>query len=128
MALTPESLRTDEPEGQRWDLALERLRRGEPVILGNVASVQIEWDSVKVVALSRWQAHNVTAARAREDFAEAARVIEGLTASDTRFREIVGGRRVDYELVEDYGKGSVLICRQDREGRLEWAAGFPIHK
>jgi hypothetical protein len=128
VALTPESLRIDEPEGQRWELALERLRRGEPVLFGNVASVQVEPDAIKVAAFSRWQSENVTAARAREDLVEAARLIDRLSTSDVRFKEIVRGRKAEYELVDDYGKGSVLICRQDRGGRLEWAAGFPIGK
>jgi hypothetical protein len=40
-------------------------------------------------------------------------------AADESFRDVVGGSKVDYVLVDDYDVGGVALCRLDGD-RIVW--------
>jgi hypothetical protein len=79
---------------------------------------------VHCIIESSWQAENVTPATANDDLDEGEAAFKYLMQEASEFRAAVGDRPVSYELVEDYGMGSILICSR-RDGVVEWAHGFP---
>ena len=102
------SFEVQEPAGERWDLALQLLREGQSVTWQHVC-LRPEPERLLVEAVSSWQS-GVTEKRARDDLIRARDLFTGLLARDDNLREIVGSRAIRYELVIDYGNGSVLAA------------------
>jgi hypothetical protein len=120
-SLRRRAVRVDEPTGSRWDLALDLLRRGEsPISIGPVTFSRVDAQVVQAAVESTWWVENVSEERARADLDQARRCTEELLASDERFRDAVGESKIDYVLLDDYGKmGAVAICRLV-DGDVHW--------
>jgi hypothetical protein len=112
-----------EPSGQRWELALDLLRRGGPISLGPVTLRPIETSLIRV-EIDR-SSRPLTADRARADFQEAKGWVEDLYTSDAAFREALGSSELDYVLVEDLDMGYIILCRLTSTGDLEWLVSEP---
>jgi hypothetical protein len=80
--------------------------------------------TVRCTVDSSWASPAITAETVRTDLAEGQQVFEELSARSQAFRSAVQSRKVYYELIEDYGTGSILICSLT-ETELTWAPGFP---
>lgn len=107
-----------EPTGERWELALQLLHEGQPVVWRHLC-LRPEPEALLVQASSAWH-RDVTEERAREDLVRARELFSGLVASDDRFREVIGTRAIRYELVIDYGNGAILAATLDGDDvRLE---------
>jgi len=103
---------------------MERFRSGESFEFREVAFRMSADGVIHCIVESSWQAENVTYATANGDLDEGEAALEQLMDESSEFRAAVCGCPVSYELVEDYGMGSILICSR-RDGILEWAHGFP---
>jgi hypothetical protein len=110
--------------GPRFDLAMERFRSGKAFEFREVAFRIDRSGVVFCVVESSWQAENITPATATRDLDEAETVFRFLARESPEFKAAVGDRPLAYELVEDYGMGTILICSR-RDGLLEWSHGFP---
>ena len=74
---------------------------------------------LRVETASAWSdPRQVTADVARAELGRARANVEDLLG-DTRFKELVGDRVATYELVNDYGTGTLLICTL-RGDELDW--------
>jgi hypothetical protein len=114
--------RLDEPGGERWELALDLLGQGTAIVISDVGISLDERSLLRVFVNSSWQLENLTKQSAEEDLARARRVVARLLAADPRFADLAADRRHVYELQQDYGNGSVLLCTL-RDGELHWAPG-----
>lgn len=79
---------------------------------------------VHCVVESSWQSENVTLATAERDLDEGAAVLRSLMLGSSEFSAAVANRTICYELVEDYGMGSITICSRSDKG-IEWGYSFP---
>jgi len=114
----------DDMTGSRFALALERFYAGHAFVYRDVGFVRGEDGFVNCIVDSSWGAENVTAKTAEEDLATGAAVLAALSAASSEFHAVVGDRRICFELIEDYGNGSILICSQT-DGVMTWAPGLP---
>jgi hypothetical protein len=108
----------DEPAGGRWDLALDLLRRGEPIALGQITFRRINADSVEAAVASAWGPMDRTEERARGEL-ERAQVRVDELCQDEGFRDAVAGSPIDLVLVHDYDTGNLPLCRMGADG-VEW--------
>jgi hypothetical protein len=67
---------------------------------------------------------NVTAETAAADFELGRSALHELLASAASFASAVEGSPIRYELIDDYGNGSLLLCALEGS-RLTWSAGLP---
>jgi hypothetical protein len=79
----------DEPEGARWRVELELLAEGKSKLTPEQAAVEI-------------------------DNAEAG--VAEIRERSPEFAEIISGRPILYELIDDYGMGAVRLAFKDRSG------------
>lgn len=114
----------DEPSGQRWDLALDLLERGEPVSLGPITLRRRASGEIEATVASSWRLENVNLESGRAELLAAQAMIRQLLVEDERFRAALGGSQVDYVLVDDYEIGSVAIARL-ADNILEWLIELP---
>ena len=110
--------------GPRYELALELFRSGKSFDFRDV-SLSIGDDGACLCIIdSSWGSEDVTATTAATDFEEAAATLRYILESSPEFASIVQSRPIRYELVNDYGDGSILICSK-ADGVVSWAYGFP---
>src|SRR5262245_25335680 len=109
-----------EPSGQRWELALDLLERGQPFSLGPVTFRRTDPTTVEADVVGSWPSQPVTEAQARKDLEEARGWVEDLLASDEPFRSAVGSSEIEYVLVHDYELGYTRVCRLTGAEDLEW--------
>lgn len=67
---------------------------------------------------------NVTVVSAARDLEQGRTTFQYLLERSPEFASVVGERPVRYELVHDYGNGSVLIC-WEQNGSITWPDGMP---
>jgi hypothetical protein len=124
-------LRVDEPEGERWQLAMDLLEdslkmvqvhdlllyrdRGRPPVPPVVVVEVDAWDWLQP-SLDR----SYSETRGKAQVAEARARIARLVAIDERFAALVSRFGVRYELVVDYGNGAVRVAEVDEDGELTW--------
>lgn len=126
----PSGLRIDGPSGERWELGLELLERGQDgVVIGSVAVARhFGWPGadgrVHVVIRSSFQAEDLTQAAAEQEVAEGRATVSTLVADD-RFRDLLHRHGVVWEYVADYGIGTTKLADLDDEGALLWTPGEP---
>ncbi len=102
----------DEPTGERWELALDLLRRGEPFSLGQVTIRRINLEVIEVAVASEWwPPEALTEGLAREPLARAREGVEELLATDLNFKAAVGGSTIDYILIADLDISTHRLCR-----------------
>lgn len=114
----------DAAAGSRFDLAMERFRSGEAFEFREVAFCIDRGGVVHCTVESSREAENVTLATAIGDLHEGEAAFRFLMGESPEFKLVVCERPLSYDLIEDCGMGSVLICSR-RAGVLEWAHGFP---
>jgi hypothetical protein len=118
-------MRVDEASGQRWELALELLANGvEPI---DMADVRVSRNThgptadgritIEVRSPASPSSHSRPAAE--REVARARRVI-AQASTDPRFARLLDTNEVAWELIWDYGMGSIRLAAIDDEGRLEW--------
>lgn len=110
--------------GRRFDLALERFLEGRPFEFREISFAMAADGTVLVGVDTSWSAENVTLERATADLALAQAALHELVSTSSAFASAVGGHPILFELVEDYGNGSVLLCTLDK-GRLTWSTRMP---
>jgi hypothetical protein len=112
------TLRVDETAGERWELALERLRAGDTIIFRGV-SLSIQPDALRALIQSTWTtAAEQTPERARADIARAEHVVEDLLA-EPAFADLVRDREIEYHAIDDYGMGAIWLAGL-RGDRFTW--------
>jgi len=114
----------DDVSGPRFELALELFLSGKGFEFRDVTFRVESDDAVHCVVDSSWDASNVTQASAAEDMDLGASVLADLLGRSPAFASAVEGRPIHFELIEDYGNGSVLICTRTDEV-VTWARGLP---
>lgn len=107
----------EEPEGERWDLALELLREGTSVRFRDLVLERREHE-LHVSVISRY--HEPTEAAARAQIDAARQTLDALVSASPGFAAVVGSRTLSFELVNDYGMGAVRLCYVDARGEVQW--------
>ena len=110
--------------GQRFDVALERFLAGQFFGFHQIQLRMLPNGTICCAVDSSWEIENVTAETATTDFEEARDSFDALVAQSPAFASLIQGRLVRYDLVDDYGTGTLLLCSFDG-GELAWAPGFP---
>jgi hypothetical protein len=114
----------DDVSGPRFELALELFLSGKSFEFRDVA-FRVESDNaVHCIVDSSWAPESVTQASAAEDLDSGASALADLLGQSPAFASAVEGRPIHFDLVEDYGNGSILICTRTDE-TITWARGFP---
>ena len=121
-------MQVDEAHGRRWQVALELLAAGTAPI--ELAGVRVWRDShgpradgsVHIDVCSPIDPRSLTGLAAEREVARARQVISQASA-DPRFAQLLASNRVVWELVWEYGKGSIRLASIDQQGRLAWEAG-----
>jgi hypothetical protein len=123
-----DGLHVSELSGARWVLAKSLLDSGEaPVLLGNVQL----WRSTSGpeadgrISVSVRVGERAPESSAREDLRRAHETIDAVVATDPEFAELLQTSHPRWELVHDYGKGTVLIATEDEAGNLVWPSHWP---
>jgi hypothetical protein len=117
--------RVDEPVGQRWELALDRLRTGERIVIADVA-LNLSPAGVTVTAVSAWtDPQRITSEAALADIRRAELVLSDLSDSSHELAELFAGRDIEIDVVVDYETGSILVATS-RHGETAWADGRPL--
>jgi hypothetical protein len=120
----------DEPNGDRWDLALELLDTGEDFVrLGSLRLYRAAngpWADrrLHVDICSRYHRSQLTEQRARADIERGLRLLEQILA-DERFMQLVTDHGLVREYVDDYGIGTVRLAVIAPDGSPSWDAHPP---
>jgi hypothetical protein len=122
------ALHVSEPVGPRWELAKSLLDSGEaPVLLGNVRL----WRSTSGpradgrITVTVGVGERVSEASARESLRQAHETVDAVAAGDAGFAQLLHAHHPRWELVHDYGMGTVLIASEDADGNLVWPSNEP---
>jgi hypothetical protein len=120
-----DDLQTDETEGPRFELTLERLRLGHAVVIQGVGYSFLPDGTLEVAAFSTWAPENLDELLARSKIRHAQLLFERLHDVSEQFRESVAKRRSSrFILVWDYGKGAIQMAEL-RGDTFNWAPGAP---
>jgi hypothetical protein len=111
-----------EPNGPRFELAIERASAGFPFIFDRVA-FRLDNDCVDCAVQSSWDMASLTDELAYDDFDHAKSALSYLRSESVEFASMVEGKPIHYSLIEDYGTGCVTLCRLI-DGELQWAEGI----
>lgn len=124
-----DALVVEEPRGDRWDLAVDLLTRGEGFIsFGNLllyrsVTGQAPDHRVRVEIRASLNPEQLTAARCAADVQTGrARLDEILR--DERFAKLSALHGVTCDYVYDYEAGRVALATVDRDGVISWTPGF----
>jgi hypothetical protein len=116
----------DEPSGQRWQAAIEMLGEGAIVrVAGLLLYLDRDksgkpWEGAPLIVeipanawhdLSRERQEQIAASMLKE----AQKRFAGLEEASTELRDLVGGRELTFELVDDYGNGAVRLATLEEE-------------
>lgn len=124
-----DALIVDEPRGERWDLAVDLLTRGEgfvslgTLLLYRSTSGPVPDHRVHVEIRASSNPERLTTARRAADVERGLAYLEEILR-DERFAELTVLYDVVCEYVDDYDTGRVLHATVDREGVISWASGF----
>ena len=115
----------DEPEGPRWNIALELLADGRPVrcmglgltlargILGHPV---LPGSALTCALQTRHNSSSLTAEKAEAEIDNAEAGVTEIRERSPEFARLVSGRPIVYELLDDYGMGAVRLAFKDRSG------------
>lgn len=118
-------LRIDDPAGERWDLALDVIERGENAVLIADRVQLSRWaagpraDGMVHIAVLAGKDTAPPAAVAREQVAASRAYIESLLSKDGRFQELLERFGVAWEYVADDGIASWMLARITADGSLD---------
>ena len=109
-------------QSARAKLALERLLEGHALQFERLSiSLGPEGQTVVSVA-SHWRAENLNEALAEGEIGSARNRFGELLAAWPELGSALRSRQVTFELVDDYGTGTVLICTRRDDGSLQWSS------
>jgi hypothetical protein len=120
-----EALVVDEAAGQRWRVALEILAEGGYILwrgIGLTLRAHIGKGRSRVGprlfvrVSSTWEPEHVTPSRAEAELRLAQAQLEELKAESPEFAALVDRRPLSYELLHDYGMGTVVLARWSARG------------
>jgi hypothetical protein len=127
-----EALNVDEATGRRWQAALELLEAGGYIFWRGIGLTlrahtghgrSRVGPKVFVRVFSLWQPENMTPSRAEAALRRAQAELKDLEAESSDFAKLIAGRPMSFELLHDYGMGSVLLASWTDEGfKYEWKA------
>src|SRR2546430_114388 len=113
----------DAPEGPRWELALALIDSGEaPVRLGEVEI----WRNVAgpaadgVIRMTMRVGERADREVGNTALLTGRRVVDEAASAGSRFARLLGRYGCRWEIVSDYGMGTVLRGEADRSGNLVW--------
>lgn len=110
--------RVSETGDQRWSAAIARLSEGGPIAFDDIGFLLVPPDCV--IVSPSWQYERPpTKQEAEAAFSRGEACLNLLAESDVLFAQLVRGRRVEMELLDDYGMGAMLVAeKRDGEIRL----------
>src|SRR5262245_28122951 len=111
--------------GKRFNVALERFLAGRPFEFREVSFAMAPDGTVVVAVDTSWSLSNVTVETATTDFELGQSALRELVSSSGTFASAVHGHPIRYELIEDNGNGSILLCAL-QDGIMTWAARMPM--
>ena len=112
-----------EPQGPRFELALERLRDGDAFSFDGVSFWLAQDGCLEVSVVSSWRIENTTEQTALVDVKRAMKLVGDLVAKSSSFAAIAKAHPQRFTLIHDYGTGSVELCRLV-DGAIIWAKGI----
>lgn len=124
-----DALVVDEPRGDRWDLAVDLLTRGEEFIsLGTLLLYRptngpVPDHRVHVEIRASSNPERLTGARCAADVERGLAYLDEILR-DERFAQLTALHDVVCEYVYDYETGRVVLATVDRDGGISWASGF----
>ncbi|MCA1568610.1 MAG: hypothetical protein LC803_23780 [Acidobacteria bacterium] len=113
-----------EPNGKRFEVALELFQSGEPLSFRGVSFALAPEGHLVARVPTSWHLENTTEQTALSDLRVAENILNDLVAQSASFASVVRNRPRHFVLVYDYGMGGVELCCLI-DGSLEWAKGFP---
>jgi hypothetical protein len=111
-------LHVHEPRGSEWDSALDVLGKGEAVVVA-ACRLSFRGDLLLVEVPNAWPPGEATLQTARDELERTQSFVEWLKETSDEFTSLIGPRPIVYELIDDYGAGTVLVARLS-DGELEW--------
>jgi len=116
------TLTVDEPQGQRWDLALDLLREGPDLIalgqgllLSRDTSGPASDGHIHIGVIA-----HASRERAQSEVDTAREFVQGLTETDKRFGASLRPFGITWEYVGDGGTVTITLARIDEDGTLIW--------
>jgi hypothetical protein len=106
-------MRIDKTSGERFKLALERFSEGHEIIFQDVGFYLNSNGNVECRVQTSWRIENITESSAKTDLASSEVIYKKLINSSDVFAKLVKGKKLSKVLIDDYGMGSIEICRQE---------------
>ena len=113
----------DAPEGPRWELALALIDSGE----GSVRLGEVEiWRNVAeptsdgVIRMTMRVGEHADRKGGQTALLQGRQVVDEAASADPRFARLLDQYACRWEIVSDYGMGTVLLGEADRHGNLVW--------
>ena len=116
-----------EPQGSRFELALELFRDGASFTYDGVGFWLASDGALEVRVQTSWRPGNVTEQTAMGEFARAEKLANSLADASPAFASLVRGRPLCFVLVDEYKMGGITLCRLV-DGQLSWPPGYPVAK
>ena len=114
-----------EPNGQRFEVAIELFQSGEPLSFRGVSFSLAPEGHLEIRVPTSWHLENTTEQTALSDMKVAENTLNDLAAESPAFASVIKDRPRHFVLVYDYGMGGVELCRLI-DGSLVWAKRFPV--
>jgi hypothetical protein len=124
------ALSVDEPWGERWNLAVDRLAEGgglvalPRLILHRDTAGPRADGALYAEVVAQWRRESLTQHRATADVDAGLRQLERVLA-DERVAELVIAHGLVREYVDDYETGRALLARIEEDGSLAWVGEPP---
>jgi hypothetical protein len=120
-----DALSVDQPSGERWDLAVDLLERGQgfvslgPLLLYRVAGGPRPDERVKAEICSNYGSDRPPSTHAEAEIAAGLRALDA-AMEDPRVAQLVERHGLVREYVQDYGTGRSLLATINADGSLTW--------
>jgi hypothetical protein len=112
-----------EPVDQRLEFAIDLFDSQRAIVFNGVVFRRSSNGHVQCESISQWDLASLTDSVARNEIQRAKDTFDHLCTSSKRFSALVDKSEIRYSLIEDYGTGSVEICREAGE-QLVWTPGI----
>lgn len=97
--------------GKKFELVIERFKEGNSSNFSNIAIIKTENGDIHCSVISSWLSENATEKRALKDFFMGQNSLKDLILNSPMLKEMINGKELHYSLIEDYGTGSVELCK-----------------
>lgn len=104
-------MKISELNGKKFELAIERFKEGNSSNFSNISIIKTKNGDIHCSVISSWLSENVTEKRALKDFIVGHNSLKDLIANSPMLKEMINGKELHYSLIEDYGTGSVELCK-----------------